>query len=396
MPERRLPRPLHPLAWWCWALGLAAAATRTTNPLLLLLVIAVAAQVVAARRTDAPWARSFRSYLVFGAVVVVVRVGFYLAVGARTGSTVLFRLPSIELPEWAAGISLGGPISAEGLLAAATDGLRLATLLVCVGAANSLANPKRLLRCVPAALHEVGTTVVVTLSAAPQLAESVQRVRRARTLRGGVNRGHGAVRAIAVPVLADALERSLALAAAMDSRGYGRRGDLSRQTRTATGALVIGGLLAICAGTYGILDGTAPAALGLPVLAAGTAVAVGGFALAGRRTRPTTYRPDPWRWEEWAVLASGAVPAVLLTLAARVDPEDLYPLLDPLAWPSLGVLPAAAVLVGLLPAVLAPPPEPRPSAAAAVTDTGWAGRAHELRPAHRPAPADSPTMGAAR
>ena len=31
----RLPRTLHPGAWWLWALGLATAASRTTNPLLL-------------------------------------------------------------------------------------------------------------------------------------------------------------------------------------------------------------------------------------------------------------------------------------------------------------------------------------------------------------------------
>ena len=36
----RLPRDLHPAAWWLWALALAAAASRTTNPLLLALVLA--------------------------------------------------------------------------------------------------------------------------------------------------------------------------------------------------------------------------------------------------------------------------------------------------------------------------------------------------------------------
>ena len=29
---QRLPRDLHPVAWWLWALGLAAAASLTTNP----------------------------------------------------------------------------------------------------------------------------------------------------------------------------------------------------------------------------------------------------------------------------------------------------------------------------------------------------------------------------
>ena len=39
MTTARLPRPLHPGAWWLWALGLATAASRTTNPLLLGLIL---------------------------------------------------------------------------------------------------------------------------------------------------------------------------------------------------------------------------------------------------------------------------------------------------------------------------------------------------------------------
>ena len=54
---------MHPAAWWVWALGLAAAASRTTNPWLLVLVVLVASVTVLARRTDAPWALSFRLYL---------------------------------------------------------------------------------------------------------------------------------------------------------------------------------------------------------------------------------------------------------------------------------------------------------------------------------------------
>ncbi|HEU5266365.1 MAG TPA: hypothetical protein VFU35_06675, partial [Jatrophihabitans sp.] len=56
----RVPRALHPIAWWVWALGLVVAVTRTTNPLLLILVLAVLAFVVAQRRGDAPWARAFK------------------------------------------------------------------------------------------------------------------------------------------------------------------------------------------------------------------------------------------------------------------------------------------------------------------------------------------------
>ena len=59
----RIPRDLHPVAWWCWAIGLAVGASCTTNPLVLGLLVAVACLVVYACRGDQPWARSFRLYL---------------------------------------------------------------------------------------------------------------------------------------------------------------------------------------------------------------------------------------------------------------------------------------------------------------------------------------------
>src|SRR5262245_5414085 len=144
-----VPRPLHPAAWWLWALGLAAAASRTTNPLLLALIVAVTGLVVASRRDDAPWALAFRYYLIGGAVIVVLRVVFRVAFGGGPTGHILFTLPEIPLPKLAAGIRLFGPVSAEQVLGGFYDGLRLATMLVCLGAANALANPKRLLRAVP-------------------------------------------------------------------------------------------------------------------------------------------------------------------------------------------------------------------------------------------------------
>src|SRR6185437_9778992 len=188
---RRLPRQLHPAAWWLWAAGL---------------VLAVLGLVVTLRRTEAPWARGFRYYLWFALTVVLIRVLFrsVFTNGVAAGDHVLFTLPRLHAPRWYAGVQFGGPVSLEASVAAAIDGLRLACLLCCVGAANTLANPKR-----------------------AQLVESVQRVRRARRLRAGRVSGLRALRGIAVPVLEDALERSLRLAAAMDSRGYGRHGSAS-------------------------------------------------------------------------------------------------------------------------------------------------------------------------
>jgi energy-coupling factor transport system permease protein len=352
--RQRLPRSLHPVAWWCWALGLATAASRTTNPLLLALITAVAGFVVARRRSDAPWARGFRIYLFGGLAVVAIRVLFRMLFDAQQGAHVLFVVPEVPLPDAAAALRIGGPVSLEGVLAAAYDGLRLATLLLCVGAANVLANPKRLLRSLPAALYELGAALTVAITLAPQVIESAWRVSRARQLRGSTSRRR-LVREVAFPVLEDALDRSLSLAAAMDARGYGRRAAVTGSRQRTTAALVLGGLVGICVGTYGLLDGTTPRALGAPAMALGLVLAAGGMALAGRQVRRTSYRPDPWAGPEWAVSACGALAAGALILFARIDPGPLNPSLQPLTWPTLPLLPALGLLAGLGPAWLAPP-----------------------------------------
>lgn len=354
----RLPRNLHPMAWWVWAIGLAVAASRTTNPLLLVLIVTAAGVVVTWRRTEAPWARAFRFYLVLGVSVIAIRVGFRVIFGGdeNPADHVLFRLWQIPLPAWAAGVRLGGPVTVESTLSALYDGLRLAALLGCIGAANALANPKRALRAMPGALYEVGVAVVVAVSVAPQLVESLQRVRRARRLRGGGGRTVRALRSLAMPVLHDALDRSLLLAAAMDSRGYGRRAAVPPNVRRLTAGLLIGGLLALCVGGYGVLDGTATATIGLPALVIGVALCIIGLALGGRRVDNSTYRPDPWRAAEWAVTGCGLATAVLMTLSSHYDSGSLNPSLAPLSWPTLPFVPALAVLVATLPAGFAPPP----------------------------------------
>ena len=357
-----VPRALHPGAWWLWALGLAAAAARTTNPLLLLLILAVAGHVVTARRSDAPWARSFAVFLKLGLVVIAIRVVGQTVFGAAVGGRVLIELPEIPLPAWAAGVTLGGPITDLALAYALVDGLRLATMLACIGAANALANPKRLLATVPAALYEVGVAVVVALSFAPSLVSSVQRIRAARRLRGRPDRGLRSILPVAMPVLEDALERSLALAAAMDSRGYGRRASVPAATRRATAALTLGGLGGVLLGLYGLLDGTGPAVLGVPSLLIGAATATAGMLLGGRGVTRTRYRPDPWTGPEWVTTAAGAAAAAGATVALALDPTAMLPTPLPVAELPLPLIATAGVLLALLPARLTPPPlTPAPS-----------------------------------
>jgi energy-coupling factor transport system permease protein len=168
--------------------------------------------------------------------------------------------------------------------------------------------------------------------------------------------------------MTDALDRSLLLAAGMDARGYGRSAAVPRRVRATTEALLLAGLVSIGIGTYGLLDSTAPRSLGMPMLLGGVAVGWAGMALSGRRVERSAYRPDPWAWEEWCVTGIGIFVAAVVIGVSMVDPRALHPSLVPLQWPQLPVVPALAVVVGALPAWVAPPtrlPVARPPATAA-------------------------------
>jgi energy-coupling factor transport system permease protein len=364
----RVPRDLHPVAWWWWAVGLAVYASGTTNPLLLLLLIAVATTTALACRSDQSWARSYRLYAWLAVVVVVLRVLLAIVLGGTSPGHTVLPLPQVPLPSWAAGMSLLGPFTREELVAAVEDGLRLAAILVAVGAANALANPKRLMRSLPPALYEIGTAMVVAITVIPQLADSARRVRAAQALRGGPSgrfRRVKGVRRTLVPILEDAFERSLSLAAGMDARGYGRSGEATPAQRRWTGGLMIAGLCGVTVGVYAVLDQTAPRLLAAPMLVLGVVLATLGFVVAGRRVRRTRYRAERWRTPEVLVALAGVAVGVGGWLVRHTDYAVAQPAVD--AWPSVTAGAVAALLVGLLPVWVAPPPLRRLSNTAAPT-----------------------------
>ncbi len=347
-------RGLHPAAWWAWAGCLAIVASRTTDVLLLLLVVVVAAYVVAARRTDAPWSRSLAVFLKIGLVVIAVRVILEMAFGNRLPGHVLFTLPQVPLPAWARGVSIGGPVTLEALLQAAVEGLRLAVVLVCFGAANSLASPYRLLRCLPAVLYEAGVAITVSLAFVPELVASIGEVRDARRLRGRPVRGLAGVRGLAIPVLERALDRSVQLASSMDARGYGRRPPTLARARRWAAAAVGAGLLAVLAGIYGLLAAGSLPAAGLPLVAVGCVVLASGLIAGSRRRMRTRYRPDPWGMPEWVVVASGLAAVIGVVVAGILDPGSLQMSLSPLRVPALPFVALVGVVLAVLPAWVAP------------------------------------------
>lgn len=357
---------LHPWAWWCWAIGTGLAVSGTRNPLLLTLIALAVIAVVMVRRTAAPWARSVRAYLVLALFVIGMRVLFQIAIGGASGETVLFTLPEIPLPDWAAGIRLGGAVTAEALAFTLYDALRLAVMLLCIGAANALANPRQALRSVPAALYEASVAVVIALTVAPQLIESAQRVRRARRLRGDPVRGLRALGRIALPVLADAIERSMALAAGMESRGFART-----RGRPVPGALplMVASVLVATLGAFLLLS-TSFWPVAAVALALGMAGTGWGLRLAGSNLRVTSYRPHPWTWWATAVALTGVLAAaIVFTLGWLESSYDaVFPSTDPLVWPELTPPMLLAVTCCLAPLALTVPPRFR-AVDSARTDT---------------------------
>ncbi|HRN30386.1 MAG TPA: CbiQ family ECF transporter T component, partial [Terrimesophilobacter sp.] len=304
---------VHPLAWWVWALGLAAATTQASDIASTVLLIAAVVAVVAVRRDSSLFARAFPLYLALAGGVVVIRVLFYVLVGIKSGTDVILPLPRIRLPEWAAGIALLGPVTGSGLLAALAAGLALAALLICFGAAVALTDPQRTLRALPASLHLLGTPAVIAMTLAPQLVTSWRRVRRAQVLRGRTLRGRRAVAATTLPVLEDALERSLSLAASMDSRGYARvhRGN-------NRWVLLVTALVGVALGTYALLGGTGPGWWSLALFAVASLGAVTGALLASRGVTTTRYRRDEWGPKELLTAGAGVAVAVVAFAADGV------------------------------------------------------------------------------
>jgi energy-coupling factor transport system permease protein len=382
----RRARNLHPGAWWVWAIGLAGAASRTTNPILLAAIIAVAGFVVAARRSNAPWSMAYRAALVVGAFALVIHLLIEALFGPPIPGTVLVTLPQLQLPSTFAGVRIGGPVTAEALLGASYLGLQLMAILATLGAANALASPARLLKSLPGAVYELGVAVIVALTVVPDSLAQLHAVRRARRLRGREDKGFRGVAASVGPVLHSALERSMGLAAAMDSRGYGRRRAAPRWQRRVTGALVLSGMLGVLLGVYALLDAALSTVAGLSVIAVASAVTLTGFTVAGRQVSRTVYRPDPWRAPEWWVSACGVFVVVTLTWLAAADPLALNPSTSPLAWPALPLVALVAVMVGGLPAWIAPPPvssvQPAvcsaPAGAAVAASTPAAAAAEEV------------------
>ena len=212
---------LHPLTWWIWAVVLAISVIRFDSPVFTVTCVGAVAVVVFLNRDDAPWGKSFNWTLKISLWILMIRTIIGVLIGVPIPGTTLFTLPKVPLPDWMPGIRIGGAVTLERISSALTEGIVICGIIIIFGAAASLTSPHRLLRVMPVYIYEFAITVVIATSVLPQLVSSVARIRQAQMLRGQSLKGFASWRRVAIPVLEESLARSLDLAAAMDSRGYG-------------------------------------------------------------------------------------------------------------------------------------------------------------------------------
>ena len=212
---------LHPLTWWIWAIGLAFSVIRFDSPVFTVVCVGAVAVVVFLNREDAPWGKSFNWTIKISLWVLSVRTIIGVLIGVPIPGTTLFILPRVPLPEWMPGIRIGGAVTLERISSAVSEGIIICGIIIIFGAAASLTSPHRLLRVMPVYIYEFAISVVIATSVLPQLVSSVSRIRQAQKLRGQSLRGFASWKRVAIPLLEESLARSLDLAAAMDSRGYG-------------------------------------------------------------------------------------------------------------------------------------------------------------------------------
>ncbi|HEX6030784.1 MAG TPA: energy-coupling factor transporter transmembrane component T [Tepidiformaceae bacterium] len=353
---------MHTLAWVAWVSLVMAVALTTNNPYYLAIVFLSVLLVAATSPKTSTAIAGFRTLLVFGLSLFAISMAIAVVNGTY-GDHVVFTMPGPELPEWFGGLRLGGPVSAEGLVAAAIRGLAILTVLLAFGVFNGAVSPHRVLRTAPAALFHAGLVVTVGLTLLPATIEDARRIREMRALRGA-RTGSRELPALVVPIVINGLERSMRLAEAMEARGYAASAE-TRRASAAVGALSAPLLIGAAWGWY-YYESSRPFALIAAVL--GLATLAWWAWRASRATSVTRFRPEPLGLTD-RLLVTASVIAISVTVIGAAG-----------EWLSLKYNPFAGL----------PWPEFSPAGAAVALSCAWPALRLALAPARSASPAEAP------
>ncbi len=324
--------------WVAWAVMVTALALAITNPVYLALAV-LAVVAVGLKAPADPSAGGMRPLLLAGLGIILFS-GLIAVVNGTAGSHVLFTVPGPDTPSWLGGLRFGGPVTREGLVAAAGRALSLIAIFGAFAVLTTSTSPSRLLRATPAPLFQAGLVLTIGLSILPSALDDVRRLREAEALRGHVLHWWDLPRLLPAAVLGG-LERSVRLAEALEARGFG--GGEARRGAFFAGALAAP-LLLLSAYLW-LAGGAAQQFATLPGIA-GAAGLFWWLASAAAANRSSRLFPDTaGRLELVSLLVAGSGLIAVLSIAGEAASALRY---DPFAGSALPPLSAAALLAPLL------------------------------------------------
>jgi len=272
---------------------------------------------------SSPTAQGWGGFLRLGLWLVAFNIIFNL-LSVRAGATTLFTLPSWRWQTMTETgtmtiMQIGGRVSLESLVYGLSNGLSLVAILLTFATFNMAVDHYRLLRSIPQFLYSSAIVVSIAITFIPQMMVAQQEIREAQMIRGHRFRRIRDLLPLFVTLLAEGLERSITLAEAMESRGFGlppaSKADINKPHRFLKpvrfweSSLLLKSLIALA---LFILSGGAFSWSYFPQSNWGSGMMVaGGLMLGlilwfmGQRVRRSRYRHEIWqRRDSWLTVAA--------------------------------------------------------------------------------------------
>ncbi|MCC7077691.1 MAG: hypothetical protein IT198_11245 [Acidimicrobiia bacterium] len=353
-----MPSPPHALTLLVWALAAAATAQIAPNPVYAAVIVACAALLVRRRGArDAPGG-TFRTLLALTAVFVGIRVLIAVLTVHGTGDAAL-SLPDIGLPGFLGGYTIGGTVEWPVVRQAVAEGVVVVAVVAVFAAFNTAASHYELIQVAPRAFHEPGLVLVVALAFVPSTIGAFREVRladRART--GGTRVRRGRTLRHLVPVLETGMEKAMALAESMDSRGFGHGRAGGADTVAAWTSLV--SLLALASALVALVGRAHSVAAAL--VACSVTLVIVAVVCVSRSHRRQRHRPTPVTRLDVALMGTAVAVPVSLALLGGMAGLDMRWHTAAQTWPRFDPV-VAAVILGLAIPALVPAPTREPGAA---------------------------------
>lgn len=346
--------PFHTTSLVVWLVAALLPGVLTRNPFYLLLCFGLLVVVHQRLARDAPAASAWGGLLRLSLVFVLFTMVFNMLLGGY-GETVLFELPAWRVFGQGDEVlfQLGGPVTLESLVFGLSTAVVLTIMLLALSTFNALVDHYQLLRGLPGFLYQAATVVSIAFTFIPQLFRAQKEIRQALALRGHRLRGFRDVMPLLLNLVAEGLERAMALAESMEARGFSGPSLSPRAQWIPRLSIALGLALSLAGFVFRGLESLA--ALGLPLLAVGGAILVSTLWYLGQRTKRSRHRRQQWqRRDSLLVLVSGSAVAALLALYGFEPGRFAFSPLPRVGWPPFDPWVAFPILLLTAPIFLRP------------------------------------------